>query len=421
VGFFYDDIFEIVRRDVAWHQEVKGRFLEDIESYALGQDGSLWILVQKSLSDYSDPGSYEVRHLIQGDEAILSIPSKEALYPDSPSETGFTHPRSIRLTDEGLPRLYFDSIQPELIWNGTAWERGPQPDPRETYIEALARTTEDPYWDTLNEHGKILVMDTKSGVETEIDLGPSDDPYRVIYHRTPEDWTIVQMDGEPRRYFLMSFKEPGEPKIWVEIDYSTLPLADFWRLMDYTVDDDGVFFVLIRNIPYCAEDVATHFVGKLDPSGGDWVWRTLQHPDRCDDPEGERQILIDVRGRVWLAGEELVVAFGPEVFDTERVEEPDYVLYSEYNSGYYEGHSLRVGPEKRIWSLAMLGEGLVWIDPDVDELEQPWPEWMHEMLSSTIFRIAANYGGLIIMLFALFVVYSPVAMRARKGGRNKEE
>jgi hypothetical protein len=418
-GQFFDEIFERIRSDVAWHLAVEGNFMEDIESYALSEDGSLWILVQKSLGDYSDPANYQVRHLISGDEEILSIPSMEILYPDGPPEIGFTHPVGILLTEEGLPRLYFDSIQPELIWTGSVWERGPQPDPRETYIEQLARVTGDPYWETLNDHGKILVMDTKLGVETEVDLGPSDDPYRVIYHGTSDDWKIVQMDGEPRRYFLMRFKEPGEPKIWFEIDYSSLLLSEYWHLMDYTVDADGVFFVLIRNIPYCVEDTATHFVGKLDPSGGDWVWRTLQHPDRCDGPEGDRQILIDVRGRVWLTGEEVVVAFEPNVFDSERIERNDYVLYSEYNSGYYEGHSLKVGPDKRIWTLGILGEGLVWIDPDVDALEKPLPDWIHEMLSSTVFKVVADFGGLLIMVIALLMVYYPVVLGKNKGGDKK--
>jgi hypothetical protein len=262
-------------------------------------------------------------------------------------------------------------------------------------------------------------MDTKSGIEKEVDLGPSDDPYRVIYHGTPDDWTIVQMDGEPRRYFLMRFKESGEPKIWFEIDYSTLPLSEYWHLMEYTVDADGVFFVLIRSIPYCVEDTATHFVGKLDPSGGGWIWRTLQHLDRCDRSEGDRQILVDVRGRVWLTGEEVVVAFKPEVFDSEGTEETDYVLYSEYNSGYYEGHYLRVGPDKRIWTLDILGEGLVWIDPNVEELEQPLPDWVHEMLSSKAFKFVANYGGFILIMAALLMVYSSVALGASRRGKKK--
>jgi len=419
VGFFYEDIFEHMRKNVAWHLEVKAGFLEDIESYALSEDGSLWILVQKDLGDYSDPGNYEVRHLATGDDEILSIPSMDVLYPDGTPEIGFTHPSSIQLNDRELPRLYFDSLQPELIWNGAAWEWGPQPNPREAYIERLAKNTADPYWDTLNDHGKILVMDSKSGKAEEIDLGPSDDPYRVVYHRTPEDWTIVQMDGEPRRYFLMRFKEPDESKIWYEVDYSTLPLSDFWQLMDYTVDVDGVFFVLIRNIPYCMEDTATHFVGRLDPSGGDWIWRTLQHPDHCDGAEGNRQILIDLRGRVWLSGEDVVVVFEPEIFDSEEIERTDPVLYSEYNSGYYEGYSLRVGPDGRIWTLAILGEGLVWIDPDVEVLEQPLPNWIHEMLSSPVFKFVANYGGLIIMVVAILMVYSPFVVGARKGRRKE--
>ena len=86
--------------------------------------------------------------------------------------------------------------------------------------------------------------------------------------------------------------------------------------------------------------------------------------------------------RVWMDGFNLVAAYDDSVFDKPQANPDALVIYTEKNSGYFSPSRLRIGPDERLWSLDSSGEALVWIDPDVDNLEEPLPDWVNQVFNS---------------------------------------
>ncbi|MFV2044497.1 MAG: hypothetical protein ACC700_14845 [Anaerolineales bacterium] len=102
-----ENLYDGLRADRAWTTEVEAKALrESIEDFDLAPDGSIWLLIERSLSDYQDPQSYEVRRITSAGTTVLEFPPFEVLYPDGPPEIGRGQPEGIRVTPEGIPRVF---------------------------------------------------------------------------------------------------------------------------------------------------------------------------------------------------------------------------------------------------------------------------------------------------------------------------
>ena len=373
------DLYDEIRADHAWTAEVEaGTLRESIESFDLSPDGSLWILVQSSFGDYQDPLSYEVRHITDTGTKVLEFPPFEVLYPSGPPEIGRGQPSGIRLTPEGVPRVSMFLINSALIWTGNQWEwerpptqeRGPKP------LEILLAGDHGDYWEQLVFSESASVSIPSTGSTETIDLGPEMEEYAIVFKAEPRGWKLARLRTEDRRTFLLAFREDPEEGQWIEIESDILPLSESRGLLDYTVGPDGSLFALLSDWDFCESDVVTFYAGKLTPSeAGGWTWRALQYQQDCNEVQDPRDFLVDARGRIWIEGWNQVAAFDEGVFDSPEIINDPEILYTEDNSGYFMSHTLRIGPDERLWSLDMSGDVLVSIDPDVDELPAPLPDW----------------------------------------------
>ena len=154
------------------------------------------------------------------------------------------------------------------------------------------------------------------------------------------------------------------------------------NIHDSTVDYAGNIYVFVRGQWSCMEGVETSHVGRLDHKNGAWVWRTVKHKDECIFGS-QQHVVIDQRGRIWFPDTTSVAVVAPINFEKESVLEEDITTYTEENSRYLLGHQITVGLDGRFWSLDMSGHGLVWIDPDGDELEKPLLAWVDELANSS--------------------------------------
>lgn len=405
LGAFSDDLFDKARQDLAWKTEIRAKLLaESIEDFALEADGSIWLLVQNRPGDYEDPQSYEVRHLTGSETETFQFPSLDVLFPEGPPESRSPHPSGITVTKEGVPRVFFFLIDPALVWKDSQWEwERSQPYELQlgrSYFDILLQSDNSQYWEKLAATRKVQVTIPSSGVVEEVDLGPELDRYAIVFEGEPRGWTMIHLRSPERRLFLFAYRDDPSGSSYFELEVRDLPLGEFWDLTDSTVGPDGSIYALIRPFEYCKNDIVTFFSGKLDPETAEgWIWRVLQYPQDCDDVHDPREFVVDVRGRVWIQGWRQVAGYDPSVFDKPQSDPLDLILYTEDNSGFHMSHRLEVGPDERIWSMDMTGDALVWIDPDVGNLQKPLPAWVATLNESywTSFALMGVGAGIWIL------------------------
>jgi hypothetical protein len=218
------------------------------------------------------------------------------------------------------------------------------------------------------------------------------------------------VDKEDRIYFH-SFKENTEEHVWYELG---LRREDYKRLVDYTVDSAGNFYILFHHKqPLCEEGRVSISIGKYQRDQG--VWQTLEsrYTDDCDWSLSYDQIIIDRHNRVWIPVGKAVVVYEEAIWEERVLLKSEYRYYTEGNSGYYGVSDLSVGPDGRIWSLDSSGDALVWIDPDVEELEGTlWPflGWLYQEWK---IRLYIGYGSAIALLAIIIIASLRIRRRRR--------
>ncbi len=375
-----DDLYDLARANRAWTTEVQGRLLrESIESFDLSQDGSLWLLIRISPGDYEDPKSYEVRHISSSQTSVFEFPSFGDLYGNDPPEIGRGQPTGISLTAEGVPRVSMFLVDSHLVWtiNRWEWENPPTLDGGQSYLDLLLAGQNGEYWETLVSSRRIHAVVPTTGNVEEVQLDGEIEDYSFILADGTRGWSIVRFRSPDGRFFLLPYKMHPEQEKWVEIEFAGLPPLEYKSLEDYKVGPDGSLYVLLSDLENCKEDVVAFYVGRLDTERrGGWRWNKLEYSQDCEDVRDPGEFQVDVRSRIWVRGWNQVAAFSPDVFGVSGSASGPKVLYTENNSGYYMGHRIVVGPDERLWSLDMGGKALVWLDPDVDILPKPLPEWL---------------------------------------------
>jgi hypothetical protein len=396
---FFEDIVDLVRRDVAWKTEATAVRRESIQDFALAEDGSVWILTLDYYSGYEEPSSYTVKHLNGEATEVLQLPSKEELFPDG--EDIFTNPEAIALSSEGLPVLNFFIPEVRLYWTGSKWEwRSPQDD----WIISPIDST-DPYWKTLKETGLIIVGHLDNGEQEAISLGEYWEDFQMEYKRTNNGWIVVTIENKNGEVYFHSFKESTGQHIWVELGYGR---EYYRRLVDYTIDSSGNFYILFHHkYPMCEDGSVAIGIGTYQMDKGAWQLLESYYPEDCGRVYGYDQLIVDSRDRIWIPVGRAVAVYDKAIWEERKLLESEYRYYKESNSGYYVGHELVVGSDGRIWSLDSSGDALVWIDPNVDQLERPiwpWLAWLYEQWDLRLYVGFGSVGVLTLIAVVLSLI-----------------
>jgi len=155
---------------------------------------------------------------------------------------------------------------------------------------------------------------------------------------------------------------------WQKQDYP-LERKDELYIRDFTLADDGNAYVLLWRL-----DKSEGFIVRIDPQGHQLRTQipALTGLETTGDPS-YTSLVIDARGRVWVAGgvPDFVRVFEPAWGGVAR----EIVEYDEYNSNYqedFENGLLRTA-DGRIWAAH---NRLIWIDSNAADLPAPLPRWL---------------------------------------------
>jgi hypothetical protein len=418
---FSEGLANRARRDLAWKTEIEVNFREEtIEDFEHGEDGSLWLLMRNKPGEYEDPQNYEVQHLTASGTDTIKFPPSEILYPEGPMEIGPNHPESFTLTKEGLPRVYMFLVDPFLVWTGSEWE-WEEPPRQETargpsYLEIVLNGPYRAFWEMIIELHTVKVTIPSTGTVEEIDLGEDIEEYAFSTEAVTYGWTLLRLRSPDRRFFVLSYKDDPSEGTWFEVELEGLPLGEFWDIVDYKPGPTGEIHVLIReDVPSCENGVVSFIVGRLDPDGNaKWNWRRLQYPEDCEYASNPDEFTVDVRGRIWIAETGKIVAYDASVFDKPQAEADDRMIYTKNNSGYSGSFRFRLNPDGRLWSLDSLGETLVWLDPDVDNLEEPLPAWVDQLSNSVWIIFILPVAGVVVVIIGGIVAQNEGYFRRNK-------
>lgn len=411
---FFDALVERAGKDLAWTTEVEVNFrTESIEDFDFDQDGSLWLLVRDSSGEYNDPQSYQVRHIISTGAETLQFPSTETLFPEGPPEFGPSYPQNIRLSGNNQLMVYFFLIDSQMVWTGREW-MWEEPRGITSFLQSQLAGPNREYWEKIIESRAVQAINPSTGDVEEISLGEEIGEWTFGSVGFAYGWRVVRLHAPDEQIYVLAYQNDPSEGMWTKVEMGGRSLVEYLDLRAYAPGPAGEIYVLVRQSPACENDLISFTVGRLkNGSEMQWIWRTLQFPQVCKYAIDPDEFIVDVRARIWIDGTNKVVAYDPSVFDKPQAGPEDLIIYTEKNSGYYSSLRLRLRPDGRLWSLDNSGEALVWLDPDVDNLEEPLPGWVNQAADSIWTLIIPFVAGMILLILGATIAQNDSYLRCR--------
>jgi len=332
------------------------------------------------------------------------------LFPEGVPDFSIPFPTALRLTPAGEPRVEFglEVLALQLPSGNWGWQSAEASTP----FAELTEWTGDPYWARLQAEGTILVRDPQTGGVLEVWLAGEGRSFSLDYEMLPSGDLLARIVTGDERNFLAHVPGTEQKLIWVEVDLAPFRALGYWKLVDYATDTASRLYVLVQDERYCASGHPASSLGLVNAPGEAWRWWTLTQPGECRNVLGEGQLVVDALGRIWVSNLRVLTVLPLDSLSTGATVEA--VHYSEDNSGYMAGRKLEPGPDGRIWSLDLLGHGLVWADTKSAELGEPLPEWVAVLRRETWWKFAPGVAGLILFV-GTAIWNQSVASRRRRG------
>ena len=410
-GGLTDLAIDQLRKNRAWTLEIDARSMDQtIEDFALGPNGMLWLLVRNRRRDVLDSGSYGLRGVGADGEQAWQIPATDDLFPAGVPDSVLPFPIGLSLAPEGEPRLNFGLDVLALRFGEETWE-WVLPETSMPFAD-LAQWTGHSYWTRLQTEGMIRASDLLSGDVLELELAGEGLSFLLEYKVRPAGGFLAQIATRDRRYFLALVPGPEQEMIWEEVDVTPFRGKGYWNLVDYYMDADSKLYVLVQDEGYCSSGHPASSLGLLNARGGAWQWWTLTQPGECRNVLGEGQLVVDAHGRIWVSTLRDLTVLPSDSLN--RGTSAGAIHYSEDNSGYMAGRKLELGPDGRIWSLDLLGDGLGWIDSNAEELGKPLPEWIASLRRELWWKIGPGLVGLALFMGSAFWNRSVASRRRRR-------
>ena len=399
---------DFVLASVAWNSAWGGALGASVEAFALGPDGTPWIVTEVGLGN-----DCRVHHITNSGTQTWDLPD------DVDSQLGCGFPRSVAQDGDGRPVVvYGDHL---LLWNGEEWQHEP-------FAPAESGLSVSSGW--VASRGSLVwgtarAADSSETVLFYLDL--SSEEWRVVpppdsavsdgltmshrFHQSVDGSLLVLMTGENQvRFYLL--RDDG----WLEPGYPIF-MPSPAGVSSFAADSTGRIWLLLD------AGSGKYALGRFDPETTAWDWSELEGEQ--DLYKDYRSMEVDERGRVWLSGSAYrkqsadVATFAGLVLDVFELTADGQArwleCYTPDNSNYQGGYSMsfsgtRLGVDGRMWAA---DERLVWLDSTVRDLPNPVPDWVLSLTgtrSRVIFPLCSL--GVVIIYVAVYAV----AQRARRPG-----
>lgn len=394
------------RAGIAWDVAASVGYGKEILSYAIAEDGSVWLLEREGIP-FSDSERYRLVHQSNGEWSVEDLPSMSDLLPMERER--YTYPSQVLIDDGGIPWVNFRFLDRILhsVDDGWEWLRIPS-SVSQGYVDEFI-PSDGAFWGR-HQDQVVVVEPAESGVWSIPSFDADPQPELELF-RTPLGGLAMTYFPSGRGFISRLSLAPGglgweEVELWDEAMQQrdegivlerekTLATSSVW----------GTLYLLVWTGGGCSQGEKGIMIGASVDSGR-WEWAELTLPQGCGDPLALEGLVVDPHGRAWVAEPQGLWIFGDLDF---RVGDPGggslMGHYTEENSGYYHGE-LQIDEDGQIWSLDEGGRMLVGLDGVSDPLPRPMPEGIANILGSDWLPLIFEYLGVAALAGILAVLWN---------------
>lgn len=384
-GFFIQDQILAL---FAWQDVVAGR--RHVVAFDVGPDGTVWALTEGKLKRgelglklevIGTPGRQSI-------ELPLSGLAREVSHPYDPV---YNNIEDIVADSRKRVWVLFEESGTLHYWEGTRWSRLRAADAEiQLTPTSIARVGEEVWVIRFASEG-VLRIDSESlavapfsihGVRYEGDPGVTLYPETMI---RGNDGGVVMTGGLNLGYpGIAHFNSEGANVQFFGLDES-IPLPDSsWNLIHGGTDRVGRLYAFYASKSGCSENTLSVIAGVQEQPGGEWKWGSLSRPLDCSKYWSLPSVAVDPHGRIWVEVNAFegggVMVYEEGTIDGEQSGNVEPIRqYTEKNS-HFIGEDLQVASDGHIYAIEPYAGNAVWIDASGDELPNPAPRFLVELL-----------------------------------------
>ena len=403
-GFFIQDQILAL---FAWQDVVPGR--RHVVAFDVGPDGTVWALTEGKLKRGELGLKLEVigtpgRQTI---ELPLSGLAREVSHPYDPV---YNNIEGMAVDSHNRVWVLFEETSKLQYWAESRWGalNTAEADAQLTR-RGIARIGEE-VWVIRSEPEGVSRIDSESLAVTSFNI------HGVRYEGDPgvslyPDTMIRGNDGGVVVTGLLNLGYPGIAHFNSEggnvqffgLD-DTVPLPDTsWSLIHGGTDGEGRLYAYYFSESGCSGNTLSVIAGVREQPDAEWKWGSLGRLLDCSEYWSPPSVAVDPHGRIWVEVNAPkgggVMVYEQGMIDAGQSGSVDPIRYYTQKNSHFIGGNLQVTSDGHIFAIEPFGGEATWIDASVDELPNPAPQLLVELLDKP-FLIYIPYFTIAVVLTA---------------------